>query len=75
MKRISYMDTMRALCMLWIIAIWHIGRYLETGRTFVPYNEYTECITTGILATFTFLSGYFLGGGQNILSEGCIAFL
>lgn len=58
------MDTMRTLCMLWIIAIWHIGRYMKNERTFIPYNEYTKCITTGILATFTFLSGYFLGGGK-----------
>ena len=68
------MDTMRALCMLWIIAIWHIGRYLETGRTFVPYNEYTECITTGILATFTFLSGYFLGGGKIFCLKDALLF-
>lgn len=60
-KRIAYLDTARVICMLWIIAIWHMGAYMPEGTIFVPYNDYTNCITVGVLAAFTFISGYFLG--------------
>lgn len=53
------MDTARSLCMLWIVAIWHMGRYMDIKLPI--YNPYGTIVTRGVLATFTFLSGFFLG--------------
>ena len=58
-NRVHYLDTARALCMLWIIGVWHIGAY--SSSSFVKSNIYTNPITVGVLATFTFISGKFLG--------------
>lgn len=33
-----------------------------TKGPLVPYNKYTNCVTVGVLATFTFISGQLLGG-------------
>ena len=63
-SRVDYLDTARALCMLWIIGIWHMTAYIKNAQSIS--NIYTRPITVGVLATFTFISGYFLGGNlQN----------
>ena len=62
-KRVPYLDTARALCMFWIVGIWHMQTYLSNGIQI--QNQYTNYITVSVLATFTFISGFFLG----ILSE------
>lgn len=54
-------DFARALCVLWIVCFWHLINYLPQecrleGNPLVICKE----ITLGILACFTFLSGYFL---------------
>ncbi len=54
--RTAYIDTARALCMLWIVGYWHIG---INHDMFMPW---IESITIGTLSVFTFISGYFLGG-------------
>lgn len=54
-------DFARALCVLWIVGFWHLINYLSQecrleGNSLVICKE----ITYGVLACFTFLSGYFL---------------
>ena len=54
-------DLARALCVLWIVGFWHLINYLPQecrleGNPLVICKE----ITYGVLACFTFLSGYFL---------------
>lgn len=71
MRRIPFLDTARSLCMLWIVGIWHMVAYLS--NKFEVQNSYTNYITIGVLATFTFLSGFFLGGGIESL-EGVARF-
>lgn len=66
-NRVYYLDTARALCMLWIIGIWHIGAYVE--KVFLKSNIYTNPITVGVLATFTFISGKFLGKSLHSAGE------
>lgn len=66
-NRVYYLDTARALCMLWIIGVWHIGAYAE--KVFLKSNIYTNPITVGVLATFTFISGKFLGKSLHSAKE------
>ena len=30
-ERVPFLDTARALCMLWIVGIWHMQAYLSNG--------------------------------------------
>lgn len=67
-QRIKFLDCSRALCMLWIVGIWHMQEY--TGLNI--QNSITKNVTSGVLATFTLISGYFIGknnfkGKDNIL--------
>ena len=55
-KRIVWIDWLRSLCMLYIIGHWHIRSYVDYD---VVYTNIEEHLTTCVLATFTFLSGYF----------------
>lgn len=56
-KRTEYMDCARAICTLWIVGFWHLFSYI--GNNIV--SPITSQITYGVLAAFTFISGYFLG--------------
>lgn len=58
-KRIGCIDCVRAICALWIAGFWHLFEYIDSDIDLV--NPVTEQITSGVLATFTFISGYFLG--------------
>lgn len=58
-KRIEFIDCTRSICMLWIIGIWHLAGYIK-GQPNIN-NYITSTITNGVLATFMFLSGYFMG--------------
>lgn len=51
------LDIVRAICAVWIIAIWHIGEY-----GFPPAQNLSmgEDITTAVLGIFVFLSSFFL---------------
>lgn len=55
--RKKYLDCARAVCMLYIVGFWHLFDY--TGKNIV--NPLTSQITYGVLAVFTFISGYFWG--------------
>ena len=60
-KRNLQLDLARALCVLWIVGFWHLINYLPSeykleGNNLVVCKE----ITYGVLACFTFLSGFFL---------------
>lgn len=58
MKRIASYDCTRALCMLWIVSLWHMQYYLDISiKCYI-----TDDICLGVLASFTFISGLFLGG-------------
>lgn len=69
-SRVDYLDTARAICMLWIIGIWHMTAYIKNTQSIS--NIYTRPITVGVLASFTFISGYFLGGnlkdGKDVIT-------
>ena len=54
-------DLARALCVLWIVGFWHLINYLP-HECRLEGNSLVVCkkITYGVLALFTFLSGYFL---------------
>ena len=61
-NRIVSLDVARTLCAVWIVCIWHMNQYLETdiklfgtGCERLPFL----IITNGVLALFTFISGYF----------------
>lgn len=64
--RVAFLDTARALCMFWIVGVWHFGSHIEN---WVPLPSYSNSITDGVLAAFTFISGFFLGGGIKNIHE------
>ena len=61
-NRIKHFDTARALSMLWIVCVWHLSASLKGvgGISSVIGN----IATTASLATFSFISGYFMGAKQ-----------
>lgn len=61
--RIRYLDKTRAICMIWIVAVWHLADYCDITIK----NQITSNITYGVLGAFTFLSGVMLGGGGGKL--------
>lgn len=70
-KRNESLDISRAICMLWIVGIWHLQEYFIIKN---PWNNpYTKCITVSALSMFTFLSGYFLSGKTKNMKD-CIQF-
>ena len=50
-------DIIRAICAVWIIAIWHIGEY---GFPLAQNLPMGEDITTAILGIFVFISSFFV---------------
>lgn len=56
-NRIFIYDIVRSLCVLWIVAFWHMLDYFKLTKEFSEYGF----ITIGVLSCFTFLSGLFLG--------------
>ena len=60
-NRLIEFDFCRSICVLWIVGFWHLQYYLAPefqleGNTW----EICRVLTNGVLATFTFLSGFFL---------------
>ena len=51
--------------MIWIVAFWHLEAYLA-GNVKIQ-NEYTQCLTIGVLSTFTFISGFFLSRKRIVM--------
>lgn len=60
-RKTNWIDYCRLLCCLWIVALWHMERYLISPRGIE--NEAGEYITSGVLATFFFVSGFLACGG------------
>ena len=61
-SRIASLDVTRTLCAVWIVCIWHMDQYIETDiRLFGTGNDRLPflMVTNGVLALFTFISGYF----------------
>lgn len=73
-KRIRMVDCSRAVCMLWLIGIWHMSEYLDND---IASFEIFKAITNGTMSSFVFISGYFLGWGldqEKPFKERCIQF-
>ena len=58
MERLLSVDIARFLCMIWIVAFWHLGPRLGLA---IQESICCETITYIALAAFTFYSGLFLG--------------
>lgn len=58
-NRIAFIDYARAMCMLWIIAFWHMSEYCSFSLT---QYQLANNLTLGVLGTFTLISGFFCGG-------------
>ncbi len=71
-KRIQYLDNCRAVCMLWIVGIWHLLEYCDI--TTVANSSAGIHITHAVLASFTFISGLFLGKSKVIMKSDLICF-
>ena len=61
--RIVSFDLARAFCVIWIVGILHVIGYIIDPKL-IPSTlvKLLESITVSSLATFTFLSGYFVAG-------------
>lgn len=60
-KRIIEFDFIQGLCMLYIVGFWHLNNYLNPIFRFSGATAmFLEGVTTAVLATFTFISGYML---------------
>lgn len=63
-QRILYFDVSRALCVMWIVCFWHMNAYIEMPFKFFENDtmekETLSHVTDGILALFTFISGFFM---------------
>ena len=58
-NRLAFFDCARALCMLYIVAAWHLYGYLRSSVSLsTPLGN---SITRGALSSFFFISAYFLG--------------
>ena len=59
-KRDITFDVVRALCIIEIVCFWHATNYINSG--FISESSMTifSYVTTSILGTFTFMSGFFL---------------
>lgn len=59
-KRILWIDVVRCLLLLWIVAFWHLQEYTQIRFT-DRINYFAIQTTYGVLACFFILSGYFAG--------------
>lgn len=71
MQRDLQFDIVRVLATLWIVAAWHALDYLKLSNI-IEIQSNIGFITTYVLATFMFMSGYFLSkytfsSGKEIL--------
>ena len=61
MKRILIFDIMKAICVIEIVAFWHMFDYTSINADNVMFGN---DLTSAVLAAFTFSSGFFLGKKQ-----------
>lgn len=70
-NRLVLFDITRGLCVIWIVGIWHMNAYLNVECKFFQDGSFTKemysMLTNGVLATFTFISGFFMS--KNLISE------
>lgn len=63
-NRFVLFDITRALCVIWIVGIWHMNEYMNVECKFFQddssIKEVFSILTNGVLAAFTFISGYFM---------------
>lgn len=60
-NRYIELDAVRAICALYIVAVWHMNQYLVSGLKFT--GNLLNClhnVTLAVLATFVFISGLLL---------------
>jgi len=69
-KRIVSLDLLRGLSVLYIVGFWHMFNYTQCFPQY--YNFITLRLTLIILASYTFLSGYFIGLKDVILTSKSI---
>lgn len=62
--RIAYFDVARSLLMLWIVGLWHLSDYAINSPLFLNGANCT-LITYGVLATFSYISGWFAAKANN----------
>ncbi|MBD5095555.1 MAG: acyltransferase family protein [Lachnospiraceae bacterium] len=65
-----FIDCARAMCMLYIVGFWHLIPYIDKGIQ----SLLTRKITYGVLAVFTFISGYLLGSKKVQDHKDCLIF-
>ena len=65
MRDIS-IDIIRAISMIYVIAIWHLSDYTQT---FSLEGTFPYCITVAIMGTFMFVSGFLLKGKYDITGK------
>lgn len=55
-------DIARCLCMIYVIAIFHLTQYLGDGQEYYLNNtKLGSCFVTSALGVFSLISGYFIG--------------
>lgn len=62
--RIAYFDVARSLLMIWIVGVWHLSNYAINSPLFLDWTNCTF-ITYGVLATFSYISGWFAAKANN----------
>ena len=69
MQRNVVFDIARALCIIWIVCFWHMNDMIVPSQRFYDLNICPQIlyITNGVLACFTFISGFFLS--KKIIKE------
>lgn len=60
LKRDTTLDIVRALCILEIVAFWHMLDYIDVSDCSETFFAICGNLTMGVLSTFVFLSGFFL---------------
>lgn len=65
-NRIVLFDIMKALCVMEIVAFWHMFDYTPIEADDVPFGG---SLTSTVLAAFTFSSGFFLGKKKVSVGE------
>ncbi len=59
-NRIVILDSIRAICILWIVGVWHFSNYSDIVATIIKHEIFSQ-ITFGVLAVFTLISGLLTG--------------
>lgn len=71
-KRVAFFDCARSLCMLFIVAYWHIYAHFTVPFEFP--SPWGGSISRGVLGSFFFISAYFLGRKPIASMQDALAF-